>query len=99
MATIHIKANDAQTALAIAEGANAVELRTVKAECARLRAVNGVRAYGDGVRLETACKALAIKYSTKPVGRLRGAILGGWALLWLEVLGWYQFFSAWNREG
>lgn len=98
MATIQIKSNDPRTALAIAEGANAVELKTVKAQCARLQAINGVRSYGDSIRLETACKALAIKYSTKPVGRARRAILGVWALFWLWVYGWYEYFSDWNRE-
>lgn len=98
MATIHIKTNNPQTALAISEGANAVELKTVKAECARLQAVNGVRSYGDSKRFVSVSKAWAIKYSTKPVGRLRSAILGGWALLWLGMLGWYEYLRDWNRE-
>lgn len=76
---------------------NAAELETVRAENVRLKALTGVRSYGDSVRLETACKALAVKYSVKPVGRLYGAILGAWALLWYEVAQWAKYFKAWNR--
>lgn len=82
MANIIIKADDPNVALAISEGANAVELRTVKAECARLNALNGVRSYGDSVRYETACKALAVKYSTPAHGRLYEAVLTAWACIW-----------------
>ena len=98
MATIQIKSNDPRTALAIADGANAVELKAVKARYAKLEALNGVRAYGDSKRFVSVSKAWAIKYSTKPVGRARGAILGVWALFWLWVYGWYEYFSDWNRE-
>lgn len=98
MATIKIATNDPRTALAISEGANAVELKAVKARYAKLEALNGVRAYGDSVRFESVSKALAIKYSSKPVGRLRSAFLGVWALLWLGVLGWYEYLRDWNRE-
>lgn len=31
-------------------------------------------------------------------GRLYGAILGVWALVWLDFLGWYEYFKAINRE-
>ena len=82
MANIIIKADDPRIAEAISDGANAVELRTVKAECARLNALNGVRSYGDSVRYETACKALAVKYAIKPMGWLHEAILTAWACIW-----------------
>jgi hypothetical protein len=82
MANIIIKADDPRIAEAISEGANAVELRTVKAECARLNALNGVRSYGDSVRYETACKALAVKYANKPMGWLHEVILTAWACIW-----------------
>ena len=82
MANIIIKADDPKVALAISEGANAVELRTVKAECARLNALNGVRSYGDSVRWQTVSDALAVKYATKPMGRLHWAILTAWACIW-----------------
>jgi hypothetical protein len=75
------------------------ELAAVKAEYARLRAKDAVRAYGDEKRFESVSKALAVKYSTPTHGRLYGAILGVWALLWLSVREWYEYFSAWNREG
>lgn len=95
---------DQQIAGAIVDGMskapalNAAELETVRAENVRLKALTGVRSYGDSVRLETACKALAVKYSTKPVGRLYGAILGAWALLWYEVVQWVEYFREWNRS-
>lgn len=31
-------------------------------------------------------------------GRLYGAVLGAWALLWLIIYDWVDYFSAWNRE-
>ena len=34
----------------------------------------------------------------RPRGRLYGAILGAWALMWLRIFGWYAYLSAWNRE-
>lgn len=74
------------------------ELSEIKAEIRRLNAINGVRSYGDSVRLETACKALAVKYPQETHGRLYGAILGVWALLWLGIYGWVDYFTRWNRE-
>ena len=98
MANIIIKADDPRIAEAISEGANAVELRTVKAECARLNALNGVRSYGDSVRFESVSKALAIKYAVKPVGRVRGAVLTAWACLWMAVYGMAEYLMEWNRR-
>ena len=95
---------DSEIAGAIVDGMsrapaiNAAELETVRAENVRLKALTGVRSYGDSVRLETACKALAVKYSIKPVGRLYGAVLGFWALLWVGLLGWVEYFREWNRS-
>lgn len=95
---------DQQIAGAIVDGMNrvpainAAELEMVRAENVRLKALTGVRSYGDSVRLETACKALAIKYSTKPVKPLIGAVLGLWALLWYEVAQWVEYFKVWNRS-
>lgn len=94
---------DQQIAGAIVDGMNrvpainAAELETVKAECARLQAVNGVRAVGDQKRWNKTRKKLTRKYSVKPVGRLYGAILGAWALLWVSLLGWVEYFREWNR--
>lgn len=97
MANITIKTNVPGMALGLSEGANAVELRVVKEECARLNALNGVRAYGDAVRFEDVQKALAVKYPTEHHGRLYGAIWGFIGYLVLAVDGWYQYFRAWNR--
>jgi hypothetical protein len=74
------------------------ELAAVKAEYARLQAKDGVRSYADEKRFESVSKALALKYSTPTHGRLYEAVLGGWALFWLTVRGWYEYFRAWNRE-
>lgn len=93
MANIIIKADDPRIAEAISEGANAVELRTVKAECARLNALNGVRAYGDSVRWQTVADALAVKYQPKHHGRLYEAILCGWACLWLALVSMSEYLT------
>lgn len=98
MANVQIKTNDPRMALAISEGINAVELKTVKAECARLKAVNGVRAVCDDKRWNKTRKKLARKYSTKPVGRVRGAFLGVYGLFLLGVQSWYEYFRDWKRE-
>jgi len=98
MANIEIKTCDPRFAMGIAEGVNAVELRVVKAEYAKLQAKDGVRREGDDRRWERTRRRLARKYSTKPVGRARGAILGGWALFWTVIYNVYEHFSEINRE-
>lgn len=97
MANITIKTADTQIAEAITEGAAAVELRAVKAEYAKLQAKDAVRSEADKRRWERTRRRLARKYTTRPVGRLRGAILGVWGLLWLEVDEWRQYFERINR--
>lgn len=74
------------------------ELAAVKAEYARLRAKDAVRAYGDEKRFESVRKALAVKYSTPNHGRLYEAILGTWGLLWYGIYAAYDYLSAWNRR-
>lgn len=83
---------------AIADGVNAVQLRAVQAELNKLQAVEGVRAEADKKRWERTQRKLARKYSTKPVGRARGAILGVWGLFWYKVFGIAEQLQAWNRE-
>ena len=68
------------------------ELAAVKAEIARLRARE--KPVEDAVPWAA---ALAVKYAVRPVGRVRGAILGAWGLLWDIIYGWYDFFAEWNR--
>ena len=97
MANITIKTADPQIAEAITEGAAAVELRAVKAEYAKLQAKDAVRSEADKRRWERTRRRLARKYTTRPIGRLRGAILGVWGLLWLEVDEWRQYFERINR--
>ena len=73
------------------------ELAAVKAECKRLNALNGVRAYGDEVRLETACRALEVKNHVPQHGRLYNALWGLVGYVVLVAIGWYDYLSAWNR--
>jgi hypothetical protein len=97
MATITIK-GDLTMGAAIAEGAATVELRAVKAEYARLQAVDAIRREGDDRRWERTRRRLARKYSTKPVGRVRGAVLTAWACLWMAVYGMAEYLMEWNRR-
>ena len=99
MANIEIRTSDPRMAAGIAEGANAVALQALRSEYDKLRAVNGVRRQADEKRWKRTQRRLARKYSVKPVGRVEGAILGAWALLWLGIDGAYRYLSAWNREG
>lgn len=98
MANITIKTADPQMAEAIAEGAATVELRTVKEELGKLQAREGVRAEAANTRWKRTQRRLARKYSTEPVGRVRGAFLGVWALLWYGIYAAYDYLSAWNRR-
>lgn len=99
MANITIKTADPHLAGAIAEGANAVELREMREELGKLIAREGVRTEAANKRWRSVQRRLARKYSTKPIGRLHGAILGLWGLLWLGVHEWAEFLRAWNRGG
>ena len=98
MASIEIKTADPRMAAGIAEGAATVALREVEAENRQLRAIDGVRREADAKRWQRTQRRLARKYSTEPMGRLHGAILGVWALLWLSVVEWIRYFERWNRE-
>lgn len=92
MANITIK-GDTRMGAAIAEGAATVELRTVKAEYARLQAVDAIRREGDDRRWERTRRRLARKYSTKPVGRVRGAVLTAWACLWMALVSFSKYVT------
>lgn len=90
---------------AIADGMTKViemdvaSIAAVRAECERLRALNDIHRYADGIRLDAACKALAVKYPPERHGRLYRAILGAWGLLWTVIYGVYDYLSEWNRRG
>jgi len=98
MASIEIKTSDPRMAAGIAEGAATVALRTVEAENRQLKAVDGVRREADARRWERTRRRLARKYSVKPIGKARGAILGVWGLLWLDIAEWVEYFKRWNRS-
>ena len=95
---ITIKTADPRMAAGIAEGAATVALREVEAENRQLRAIEGVRREADARRWERTRRRLARKYSVKPVGRARGAILGVWGLVWLGIVDWMEYFKRWNRS-
>ena len=90
---------------AIADGMTKViemdvaSIAAVRAECERLKALNDIRRYADGIRLDAACNALATKYPPEHHGRLYGAVLGLWGLLWTVIYEVYDYFSEWNRRG
>lgn len=88
---ITIKTADPHMAAGIAEGAATVALRTMERENRQLKAREGVRARADEKRWQRTQKRLARKYTVKPVGRARGAILGAWALVWTVLLGMTDF--------
>ena len=74
-------------------------MQMVIAENKRLNALNGVRSYGDSVRWQTVADALAVKYQVKRHGRLYGAILGGWACVWLALVSFSAYMMELNRRG
>lgn len=88
---VTIKTADPHMAAGIAEGAATVALRTMERENRQLKAREGVRARADEKRWHRTQKRLARKYTVKPVGRARGAILGAWALVWTVLLGMTDF--------
>lgn len=88
---------DPDIAGAIADGINAVQLRAVQSEYNKLLARDGVRSEGDRIRWERQRKRLARKYRVEPVGPVKGAILGVWALLWTGIYSAWDRLDTWNR--
>ena len=88
---ITIKTADPHMAAGIAEGAATVALRTMERENRQLKAREGVRREADAKRWQRTQKRLARKYTVKPVGKARGAVLGAWALVWTVLLGMTDF--------
>ena len=88
---ITIKTADPHMAAGIAEGAATVALRTMERENRQLKAREGVRARADEKRWLRTQRRLARKYTVKPVGKARGAVLGAWALVWTVLLGMTDF--------
>ena len=95
---VEIKTNDPRFAVGLSEGANAIELKRVSAENERLKAREGVRANGDEKRWQRTQRRLARKYTVKPIGRARGAILGAWALVWTVLLGMTDYVVSGGRK-
>lgn len=95
---ITIKTADPHMAAGIAEGAATVALRTMERENRQLKAREGVRARADEKRWNKTRRKLARKYTVKPAGRARGAILLVWALSWLVVFECFRRLQAINRE-
>ena len=99
MRDVTIKCGDPNVAEALAEGVNAVQLREVQAENARLSAVCGVRSRGDDRRWERQKRRLARKYTVKPDGRVKGALMGVYGLMVLAVHQWGDYLDEWHRTG
>lgn len=72
---------------------NEDELATVKAELAKLRRKDAIRAWGDEIRFQAARAALAIKYSTDAPGRLYEAILTAWACIWYGLYALAEYLT------
>ena len=83
---------------AIADGMRATELRMVRAQYARLEAVNGVRCEADDRRWERTKKRLAKKYTVEKPGRAYEIVVGAWALVWYGIYAVAEKLRAWNRE-
>lgn len=77
---------------------NTEEMEAVKAENKRLKAINGVRAIADDKRWTETQAKLARTYAVKRPGAICSALLVAWAVLWLEIVDWYRYFSTWNRS-
>ena len=78
---------------------NRSELAVVKAENEKMReARDGVRQYGDDKRWPETRRALAQQYHVRPCGRVRGALLLAWALVWMEIFDWYMYLQRMNRS-
>ena len=95
--SLEIKTANPQFAMAISEGANAVELRVVKEEIKRLNAMNGVRQEAENKRWKRTKRRLARKYTVRHVGRVEGVLLGTWGLMWYSAAVLFRYLQRWNR--
>lgn len=77
---------------------DAGELTAVKAELGRLQVRHGLMVYGNERRFKAAARRKAIKYRVKPVGPVKGAILGLWGLVWLGIARGWDRMTALNRR-
>lgn len=71
------------------------ELAEVKHELEMYKARVGVRAYGDRRRKNESRRNSMMVYETKPVGRVCGAVLAIWGIIWLAIYAAYD--KIWNR--
>lgn len=69
------------------------ELEEARAECERLRTKPALRSYGDSVRLERDCQALADKYRPVEHGRLYWGVVVVWACMWLVLTDWRRILD------
>lgn len=82
----------------IADSKATRELEIVRAELRKMQARDGVRRYGDGKRWQDVRNELAEKYSTRPAGRVTGAIMGVYGLFLESIRYWYEYFAKINRS-
>ena len=83
---------------------DSAELAAVKAELAAVKAAkrrqdarDGVRAAGDDKRWLAIQEDMARNYAVRQPGKVRGTLLGIWALMWMDLLEIYRYMARWNR--
>ena len=98
-------AGDPEIAGAIVDGItkkviplDADELATVKAECARLKARDGVRRSKEDDEWPAIRDGMAVKFGCKTHGPVYNNILLAWAIMWLVIFECFRRLQAWNRE-
>lgn len=72
------------------------ELESIKAELANERAQRELRASGEAMRFETACRALEVKYATPWYRRVTDAIVGVWGLIWVVIFAARDYWAKRN---
>lgn len=75
------------------------ELAAVKAEKRRQDARDGVRDAGDEKRWAAVKADLEHTYRVRRPGRVRGALLVGWAMIWAVIYGGAEALTTWDRRG
>ena len=78
---------------------NSKEMAEIRAEVARLKAKDEIRACGDVQRLENARIDMAEKYMPVYHGALYWAILRGWALVWYGLYCVYDMLDSIDWRG
>jgi hypothetical protein len=84
---------------AIIPAAVKAELAKLKEEKRRQDARDGVRDAGDEKRWAAVKADLEHTYRVRRPGRVRGALLVGWAMIWAAIYGGAEALTTWDRRG